>query len=209
VKVIDTPDWDDTTTTPGTPVTVEKKKGEVPEGTTTQVTGPGTAVLNPDGSITVTPNEGAVPGEKITVKVVDKVGNPLDNITVTITEPAPAPDWDDSLTGPGKKVDVPNKGGDVPPGSTVTVNGPGSAVLNPDGSITVTPNEGAKPGEKITITVSDGEGKELDSFTVKIGKPKTSTKALPVTGAHTTGLAGLAGLLVLAGGLSVWRRRRN
>ncbi|MGJ9483182.1 Ig-like domain-containing protein [Actinotignum sp. GS-2025f] len=209
VKVIDTPDWDDTTTTPDTPVTVEKKKGEVPEGTKTEVTGPGTAVLNPDGSITVTPGEGAAPGEKITVKVVDKVGNPLDNITVTITEPAPGPDWDDTITGPGKKITVPNKGGDVPPGSTVTVNGPGTATLNPDGSITVTPNEGVKPGEKITITVNDGKGKELDSFTVKIGKPKTVTKALPVTGAHTTGMAGLAGLLVLAGGLMAWRRRRN
>ncbi|MGJ9620323.1 Ig-like domain-containing protein [Actinotignum sp. GS-2025c] len=209
VKVIDTPDWDDTTTTPDTPVTIEKRKGEIPEGTKTEVTGPGTAVLNPDGSITVTPNEDAKPGEKITVKVVDKVGNPLDNITVTITEPKPGPDWDDSITGPGKKITVPNKGGDVPGGTTVTVNGPGTATLNPDGSITVTPNEGAKPGEKITITVNDGEGKVLDSFTVKIGKPKTTTKNLPVTGATTTGLAGLAAVFMLAGGLMAWRRRRN
>ncbi|AIE83010.1 Ig-like domain-containing protein [Actinotignum schaalii] len=209
VRVVDTPDWDDTTTTPGTPVTIEKRKGEIPEGTTTEVNGPGTAVLNPDGSITVTPGEGAKPGEKITVKVVDKVGNPLDNITVTITEPKPGPDWDDSLTGPGKKVDVPNKGGDVPGGTTVTVNGPGTATLNPDGSITVTPGEGAKPGEKITITVNDGKGKELDSFTVKIGKPKTSAKALPVTGAATTGMAGLAVAFMLAGGLMAWQRRRN
>ncbi|MDY5142054.1 Ig-like domain-containing protein [Actinotignum timonense] len=209
VKVVDTPDWDDGSTTPGTPVTIEKRKGEVPEGTTTQVTGPGTAVLNPDGSITVTPNEGATPGEKITVKVVDKVGNPLDEVTVTITEPKPAPDWDDAITGPGKKVDVPNKGGDVPPGTTVTVNGPGSAVLNPDGSITVTPNGDAKPGEKITITVNDGKGKELDSFTVKIGKPKATTKNLPVTGATTAGMAGLAVALMLAGGLIAWQRRRN
>ncbi|MHA9728084.1 Ig-like domain-containing protein [Actinotignum timonense] len=209
VKVIDTPDWDDTTTTPGTPVTVEKKKGEVPEGTTTEVNGPGTAVLNPDGSITVTPGESAKPGETITVKVVDKVGNPLDNITVTITEPAPGPDWDDSITGPGKKITVPNKGGDVPGGTTVTVNGPGTATLNPDGSITVTPNEDAKPGEKITITVNDGKGKALDSFTVKIGKLKTSAKNLPVTGATTTGMAGLAAVFMLAGGLMAWRRRRN
>ncbi|MGJ9620544.1 Ig-like domain-containing protein [Actinotignum sp. GS-2025c] len=209
VRVVDTPDWDDTTTTPGTPVTIEKRKGEIPEGTTTEVNGPGTAVLNPDGSITVTPGEGAKPGEKITVKVVDKVGNPLDNITVTITEPAPGPDWDDSITGPGKKITVPNKGGNVPGGSTVTVNGPGTATLNPDGSITVTPGEGAKPGEKITITVNDGEGKALDSFTVKIGKPKTSAKALPVTGAATTGLAGLAVAFMLAGGLMAWRRRRS
>ncbi|MGJ9632623.1 hypothetical protein ACRQG4_08965, partial [Actinotignum sp. GS-2025c] len=61
---------------------------------------------------------------------------------MTITEPAPGPDWDDSITGPGKKITVPNKGGNVPGGSTVTVNGPGTATLNPDGSITVTPGEG-------------------------------------------------------------------
>ncbi|MGJ9632628.1 LPXTG cell wall anchor domain-containing protein, partial [Actinotignum sp. GS-2025c] len=67
----------------------------------------------------------------------------------------------------------------------------------------------AKPGEKITITVNDGEGKVLDSFTVKIGKPKTSAKALPVTGAATTGLAGLAVAFMLAGGLMAWRRRRS
>ncbi|MGJ9460981.1 Ig-like domain-containing protein [Actinotignum sp. GS-2025g] len=209
VKVIDTPDWDDTTTTPDSPVTIEKRKGEIPEGATVEVTGPGTAVLNPDGSITLTPDNGAQPGTTITIKVVDKVGNPLDNITVTIIEPKPAPDWDDSITGPGKKIDVPNKGGDVPPGTTITVNGPGSAVLNPDGSITVTPNEGARPGEKITIAVSDGEGKVVDSFTVKIGKLKTAAKSLPVTGASATGLAGMAVLLVVAGGLVAWQRRRK
>ncbi|MDY5148810.1 LPXTG cell wall anchor domain-containing protein [Actinotignum sanguinis] len=209
VKVIDTPDWDDTTTTPDSPVTIEKRKGEIPEGTTVEVTGPSTAVLNPDGSITLTPDNGAQPGTTITIKVVDKVGNPLDNITVTIIEPKPAPDWDDSITGPGKKIDVPNKGGDVPPGTTITVNGPGSAVLNPDGSITVTPNEGARPGEKITITVSDGEGKVVDSFTVKIGKLKTAAKSLPVTGTTATGLAGMAVLLVVAGGLVAWQRRRK
>ncbi|MHA6371027.1 hypothetical protein ACX3T3_01580, partial [Actinotignum schaalii] len=101
---------------------------------------------------------------------------------MTIKEPAPGPDWDDSINGPGKKITVPNKGGKVPGGSTVPVNGPGTATLNPHGSITVTPGEGAKPGEKITITVNDVEGKALESFTVKIGKPKTSAKALPVTG---------------------------
>ncbi|MGJ9529693.1 Ig-like domain-containing protein [Actinotignum sp. GS-2025a] len=89
------------------------------------------------------------------------------------------------------------------------MNGPGTATLNPDGSITVTPNEDAKPGEKITITVNDGKGKALDSFTVKIGKLKTSAKNLPVTGATTTGMAGLAAVFMLAGGLMAWRRRRN
>ncbi|WP_210386180.1 Rib/alpha-like domain-containing protein, partial [Corynebacterium sp. HMSC29G08] len=71
---------------------------------------------------------------------------------------------------PDKPVDLPNKGGPVKPGTTVETNGPGTAELKPNGTITVTP-EGAKPGDEIVVTVKDKDDKVIDEVTVKITEP--------------------------------------
>ena len=163
------PNWDDASTTPKTPVDVPKKEGsgDVPEGSTVEVDGPGTAELKPDGTITVTPSDDAKVGDEIKVTVKDPKGEKLDEITVTIKDPN-NPDWDDKTTPPGKSIDIPNTGGPVQDGTTVEVEGPGTAELKPDGTITVTPNDKAKPGDKIIVTVKDKNGKEIDKVTVTI-----------------------------------------
>ena len=88
------PDWDNSSTTPDKPVVIEKdpNSGDVPEGSTVEVTdGPGTAELDEDGNIKVTPSEDAKPGDKIVVEVKDPEGNVIDTVEVEIKEPeAPA-----------------------------------------------------------------------------------------------------------------------
>ena len=166
------PDWEDATTEPGTPVDIPNTGGPVEDGTTVETTGPGTAELKPDGTITVTPNDDAKPGDKIVVTVKDPDGNKVDEVTVTIKDPN-NPDWDDKTTEPKKPVDIPNTGGPVEDGTTVETTGPGTAELKPDGTITVTPNDDAKPGDKIVVTVKDPEGNEIDKVTVTVGEDTT------------------------------------
>ncbi|MCG7273330.1 YPDG domain-containing protein, partial [Corynebacterium afermentans] len=133
------PDWDNSSTTPDKPVVIEKdpNSGDVPEGSTVEVTdGPGTAELDEDGNIKVTPSEDAKPGDKIVVEVKDPEGNVIDTVEVEITDPN-NPDWKDTETTPDKPVVIekdPNSG-DVPEGSTVEVtDGPGTAELDEDGN---------------------------------------------------------------------------
>ncbi|WP_018142771.1 Rib/alpha-like domain-containing protein [Alloscardovia criceti] len=216
------PAWNDTTTEPKTPVNVPNANDgtTVPDGSTVVVDGPGTAELNPDGSITVTPNDDAKPGDTITVTVKDPYGNDIDQVVVTITEPktpgnpGEKPDWNDGTTKPGEPVTVPNNGGKVPDGTTVVVDGPGTAELNPDGSITVTPNDDAKPGDTITVTVKDKDGNVIDQFSVKITGPNTTVSttkphALASTGSDVATIAAVALMTLIAGLSSVIAIKRR
>lgn len=53
-------------------------------------------------------------------------------------KPLPSPAWNGSKVTPGNDVNIPNTGGPVQEGTTVSTDGPGKAKLNEDGSITVT-----------------------------------------------------------------------
>ncbi|WP_342318461.1 YPDG domain-containing protein [Corynebacterium mayonis] len=165
------PDWNDTSTTPDRPVTIPNVGGKVPEGTTTVTTGPGTAVLDGNGSLVVTPSQGAKPGDKIVIVVRDNDDKVIDTVTVTIVEPAQAPDWNDTSTTPDRPVTIPNVGGKVPEGTTVVATGPGTAVLDGNGSLVVTPSGAAKPGDKIVIVVRGNDDKIIDTVTVTIVAP--------------------------------------
>ena len=172
-----TPDWKDTSTKPGEPVDVPNTGDKLPEGS--KVTVPSEVEgwkveLQPDGeTIKVTPPADAKKDDKVTVPV--EVTYPdgskdTDEFTVTVTDADKKPNWDDASTTPKTPVDVPKKegSGDVPEGSTVEVDGPGTAELKPDGTITVTPSDDAKVGDEIIVTVKDKNGKEIDKVTVTI-----------------------------------------
>lgn len=160
-------------------------------------------------------------GETVKVTVVANDGFVLSKDAPsewTFSSPKAAscvPAWEDDKVLPGDSVAILNTGDEVSEGTTVEVEGPGKAVLNPDGSIMVTPNGDAKPGDKITVTVKNQDGKVIDSFTVTVGegekaaadkKPSKKTKlaktgaAAGMTAVVAAGLAGLGGVLV--------RRRR-
>ena len=85
----DEPNWNDSKTTPGESVEIDKdpNSGDVKPGTTVEVTdGPGTAEIDDNGKITVKPNEDAKPGDKIVVEVKDPEGEVIDTVEITIEE---------------------------------------------------------------------------------------------------------------------------
>ena len=87
------------------------------------------------------------------------------------------PDWDDAKTTPGESVEIekdPNSG-DVESGTEVEVtDGPGTAEIDDNGTITVIPDEDAKPGDKIVVEVKDPEGKVIDTVEVTIEEKDNS-----------------------------------
>ena len=243
-KDVDTPkapEWNDGSTTPGKPVELPNEGGDVPEGSTVEVVdGPGTAEIKPDGTIVVTPTPEAKPGDKIVAEVKDPEGKVIDKVTVEIVddgaEAPKAPEWNDGSTTPGKPVEIPNTGGEVPDGATVeVVDGPGTAEIKPDGTIVVTPSEDAKPGDKIVVEVKDPEGNVIDTITVTIEEPGDEPApsepgedpapsepgedkpegnkpggSLPNTGAEVgAGALAASGLMIAAGAAALRHNRRK
>ncbi|MDY5132727.1 Rib/alpha-like domain-containing protein [Actinotignum urinale] len=211
------PKWDDAEGTPGAVVVVPNTGGKVPEGTTTDVTGPGKAKIDDKGNIVVNIDKDAKPGDKIVVTVKDKDGNVIDTVTVTVKQPAtPAPNWDDGSGKPGAEVVVPNTGGKVPEGTTTDVTGPGKAKIDDKGNIVVDIDKDAKPGDKIVVTVKDKDGNVIDTATVTVTKgqsgstgKKTSGK-LVVTGVNVSGAITVGGILLLVGvAIVIARRKKN
>ncbi|TSJ70381.1 hypothetical protein FPH17_11520 [Corynebacterium godavarianum] len=90
----------------------------------------------------------------------------------TVTPEIELPDWEITADAkeitPGGSVTVPNTGGKVPAGTTVEAKGPGKAELDGKGNLVITANGDAKPGEKITVTVKDKDGKAIDTVTTTV-----------------------------------------
>lgn len=106
--------------------------------------------------------------------ISDKEEKDKGSIPATPLEPGTKrPDWDDASTTPDKPMTIEKdpSSGEFTPGSTVEVtDGPGSATVDDKGTITVTPNEDAKPGDKIVVEVKDPNGKVINTVTVEIVK---------------------------------------
>ncbi|PAT04549.1 hypothetical protein CKJ85_03880, partial [Corynebacterium sp. NML 150383] len=98
---------------------------------------------------------------------VEKRSNPFDEESV----PVPPADWNTANANtvyPGEDVTVPNNGGRVQVGTTVKVDGPGTAEINKDGDLVITANEDAKPGDKIVATMTDSDGNQIDIVQVSV-----------------------------------------
>lgn len=97
------------------------------------------------------------------------------------------PDWEDASTTPSVPVTIPKVpgSGEIKPGTTLEVAGPGKATVNQDGSITVVPNPGAKKGDTIVVTVKDPKGTTIDTVTVEIVQPKWDDKNVVPGGSVT------------------------
>ncbi|MGJ9593517.1 Rib/alpha-like domain-containing protein [Actinotignum sp. GS-2025b] len=165
------PAWSDGEGKPGADVTLAKDpaNGEIPASATCVAGNGATCTIGTDGNITVKVPDGATPGTEIPVTVKND-GKDLDTSKVTVLAPN-NPAWNDTTTKPSEPAQLPNAGGPVPDGSTVEVTGPGTAKLNQDGSITVTPNANAKDKDQIVVKVKDPNGKDLDTATVTIADP--------------------------------------
>ena len=188
------PEWGDGEGEPGDEVTVPNEGGDVPEGSTPEVDGPGKAEIDEDGNLIVDIDEDAKPGDEIVIVVKDPEGNTIDESTVTVTEPStPAekdadkytPEYEDGSGKPGDNVtidepgfkDKDGKDTKAPEGTKFTPGDDAPEGVKVDentGEITVPIPEDAKPGDKITVPVDvtypDGS-KDTAEVTVTVEKP--------------------------------------
>ena len=180
------------------PVFTDNGKTVDMQAGTTFTPGPGAPTdmkIGTDGAVTVTVPKDAQPGTLIRVPVVATVPGADPHtawVEINVT-PAPlngvSPIWTGGGAAAGATVTVPNTGGPVQPGTTISTEGPGTATLNPNGSITVSVDENATPGSVIIVTVKDAEGKVIDTVQITVtSKPaETSTPGTTTPGTTTPG----------------------
>ena len=142
-----------------------------------------------DGDGKKNKDESEVPEGKVTDKdgdglgdtgITDKDGNGKADLVDKPDAETPdtkKPDWNDVKATPGESVEIekdPNSG-DVESGTTVEVtDGSGTAEIDDNGTITVKPDEDAKPGDKIVVEVKDPEGEVIDTVEVTIEEKDNS-----------------------------------
>ncbi|NEO14029.1 MULTISPECIES: Ig-like domain-containing protein [unclassified Moorena] len=163
---------DDTATTPAnTAVDINVLANDTdPEGDALNVAidqqgGNGTAVVNQDGTITYTPNDGFLGADSFTYQVSDGINPAVTatvNVDVTAVNDSPVATDDTATTEQNTAVNINVLANDSDPeGDALTVTldqqgGNGTAVVNQDGTITYTPNDGFLGADSFTYQVSDG-----------------------------------------------------
>ncbi len=163
------------TTDLDTPITLDATSNDSdPDGDTLTITALGTptngsATLNPDGSVTYTPNTGFTGEDTISYTIDDgNGGTDTGDIIVTVadltpnTPPVAVDDLVDTDLDTTVTVNPLTNDTDVD-GDTLTVTSigtpvNGSATLNPDGTVSYTPNPGFVGEDTISYIVDDGNG---------------------------------------------------
>ncbi|MBB3994588.1 Ca2+-binding RTX toxin-like protein [Sulfitobacter undariae] len=126
----------------------------------------GTVVINDDGTLDFTPNDDFFGEAVIDYTVTDGNGGFDDSrviVTVNNVNDAPIANDDQAVTGTGEPVTIPVLGNDSDPDGdpldVIDATSPdGDVVINDDGTITFTPNDGFTGDTTIDYTVSDGNG---------------------------------------------------
>ncbi|MEL6334903.1 MAG: Ig-like domain-containing protein, partial [Cyanobacteria bacterium J06626_26] len=142
----------------------------------------GAVVLNDDGTVTYTPNEDFTDGlDTFTYVITDGEFTSQTSVEVTVeaaANAAPAATDDSANTGAGEAITVDVLGNDTDPdGDALTVDSVGeaangTAVLNDDGTVTYTPNDGFTGDDSFTYTISDGnDGTSTATVTVSVAAP--------------------------------------
>ncbi len=173
----------------------------------------GTTVVNPDDTITYTPDAGWSGTETFDYTISDGNGGTdtgTVNVTVTAAANTPPVAGDDSLStaeDTAKTVDVLANDSDAD-GDPLTVTGAtdpthGTTVVNPDDTITYTPDAGWSGTETFDYTISDGNG-GTDTGTVNVtvtaAAPEPPTVSTPASSSWTILALGIVGLgLVIRG----------
>ncbi|MFC4777355.1 Ig-like domain-containing protein [Paenibacillus sp. GCM10023252] len=123
----------------------------------------GTVIVNPDGTFTFTPNVGFVGTDTFTVIVIDSQGaSSIGTVTVNVSNQPPVAQDTAASTPRNVPVSGPIPASDPdgnPLSYAVTIPAAnGTAVANPVGTFTYTPNLNFIGTDTFTITVSDGLG---------------------------------------------------
>jgi hypothetical protein len=195
-------DWTDTDGT--TPVTINVLANDTdPDGnqhlvpgSVTLVSNPthGTAVVNPDGTITYTAMANFTGNDSFKYTVSDDNGATSLPATVTIraNRPTAADDWADTDGTTPVTINVlandtdPDGNQHLVPGSVTLVSHPthGTAVVNPDGTITYTAMGNLTGTDTFTYTVMDDNGATSNAATVlvRVNRPTATADFGSVTG---------------------------
>lgn len=193
---------DAATTSAGLPFTMTLTSNDV--GTSLKVTSVatpanGTIRVNPDGTVTYSPDAGFSGVDTISYTATDASALTTTATLKVTVAPVATPDTDVAVRGGA--LTVPLLGNDLGTGLTVTsITQPahGTLVLNPDGTATYTPNRGYSGKDTFTYTVTDASGQSItSSVTIDVELPTLAD--LPRTGADPSALAALAVLLLVIG----------
>ncbi|MBW7882604.1 MAG: tandem-95 repeat protein [Caldilineaceae bacterium] len=167
------------------PVTIPVLNNDVdPDGdplTVTDVSDPanGSAVINPDGTVTYTPDPDFCGTDTFTYTISDGNGG-TDTATVTVevicVNDPPVANDDTANTDEDVPVTVPvldnDRDPDGDPLTVTAVSDPpnGSVVINPDGTVTYTPDQDFNGEDTFTYTICDPDGLcDTATVTVVIG----------------------------------------
>ncbi|WP_263146729.1 Ig-like domain-containing protein [Pseudomonas sp. RIT-PI-AD] len=185
------------TTDEDTPLTLDPlAAASDPDGDPLTVTaasaGNGSVVINPDGTLTYTPNPDFNGTDTLTYTVSDGAGGTATaSVAITINPvndaPTATPGTATTTEGTSTTIDVLANVTDVDsPNLTVTgaTAGNGTVVVNPDGSVTYTPNPVFNGTDTLTYSVSDGAGGTVaGSVTITVNPAEDPYVApTPITG---------------------------
>ncbi len=158
--------------------------------TVTAATSPnGTVVINPDGTISFTPNPNFNGPTTITYTISDGKGGTSTatvNVTVNAVNDAPVANPSSAATPEDTPVNVPVLANDTDvdgdPLTLTAASAPnGTVVVNPDGTVTYTPNANFNGTDTITYTISDGKGGfSTSTVTVTVGAINDAPTASPI-----------------------------
>ncbi len=158
--------------------------------TVTAATSPnGTVVINPDGTITFTPALNFNGPTTITYTISDGNGGTATatvNLTVNAVNDAPVANPSNASTAEDTPVVVPVLANDTDvDGDPLTVTAAtapnGTIVINPDGTVTYTPNANFNGTDTITYTISDGQGGfSTSTVTVSVGLVNDAPTTTPI-----------------------------
>jgi large repetitive protein len=159
------------TTNEDTPVTIPVLANDTdpdadPLTGTTASAAHGTVVINPDGTVTYTPNANFNGVDTITYSISDGQGGTSQavvTVTVAPVNDPPLAKPDTAATPEDTPVIVAVLANDIDidgdPLTVTAANAPnGTVVINPDGTVTYTPNANFNGTDTITYTISDGKG---------------------------------------------------
>ncbi|NEO69322.1 Ig-like domain-containing protein [Moorena sp. SIO3H5] len=153
--------------------------------------GNGTAVVNQDGTITYTPNDGFTGPDTFTYQLSDGTNPPVTatvNVDVTVVNEPPVAVDDTATTDLNTAVNIDVLANDTDPeGDALTVTldqqgANGEAVVNQDGTITYTPVDGFTGTDSFTYQLNDGTN---DPVTATVNVDVTDPNQPPVAGDDT------------------------
>jgi immune inhibitor A len=131
--------------------------------------GHGSTAVNPDGTVTYTPDAGFVGDDAFAYTITDGESTSSARVSVSVTRrpnDPPVANDDSAETYEDTAVDVAVLANDSDPEgdalslSGLTQPGNGTAGGNADGTVTYTPNAGFRGSDSFTYAVSDGNGNE-------------------------------------------------